>query len=92
MLNSKVTENHKIHKSKQCEQKYRLKGSAIFQTKIKNEIYFFNVNPVLVLMHKYLILGRTLDKHKRSLSSTEMRRFLSLLLMLVKQEKACSHR
>jgi hypothetical protein len=43
-------------------------------------------------MHKYLILGRTLDKHTQSLSSTEMRLFLSLLLMAVKQEKACSHK
>ncbi len=41
-------------------------------------------------MHIYEILGRIFDRH--SSSPTGKRRFLDLLLMAVRQEKACSQR
>jgi hypothetical protein len=49
-------------------------------------MYFFNVKPVLVfLLHKYLILGRTLDKHTLSSSSTELRQSLLLKILMIKK-------
>jgi hypothetical protein len=44
-------------------------------------------NLCFFLLHKYLIVGRTLYKHTRSPSSTEMRRFLSLLLKMLMIKK-----
>jgi hypothetical protein len=46
MSNSKVTENHKINQSNM--NKIIIYDSDNFETKIKNETYFFNVKPVLV--------------------------------------------
>lgn len=64
----------------------------MLKANLDNEICFSNVKPVLVFFpHKYLIQGWTLNKHTRVSFSTEVRLFLSLLLMCNKLEKACSH-
>jgi hypothetical protein len=44
-LKSKAAENHKINQSNTIK---NIEDSDIFKTKIKNGIYFFNVEPVLV--------------------------------------------
>jgi hypothetical protein len=54
MLNSKVIENHKINQSN--VNKNIFYNNVICETRINNEL----------LLHKYLILGQTFDKHASS--------------------------